>query len=87
MEGGTAHGWERSTEQLVCLWGASTPVYKGGGEGRGRPSLWRALGSPTPTGSRIPLFLVELGALPSSRSRREGKGKEKRRKEVVQPFP
>ena len=81
MERGTAHGWERSTDQLVCLWGASTPVYKGVEEGEGRPSLWRALGSPTPTGSRIPPFLVELGALPSSRSRREGKGKEKRRKE------
>ena len=34
-------------------------------------------GSPTPTGSRIPPFLVELGALPSIRSRREGKGREK----------
>ena len=39
------------------------PVYKGVEEGEGRPSLWRALGSPTPTGSRIPPFLVELGAL------------------------
>ena len=45
---------------------------------------WR---SRTPTGSRIPPFLVELGALPSSRSRREGKGKEKRRKEGAPPLP
>ena len=29
VEGGTAHGWERSTDQLVCLWGAPAPVYKG----------------------------------------------------------
>ena len=38
---------------------------------------WR---SPTPTGSRI-------SPLPCSRSRREGKGKEKRRKEGAPPFP
>ena len=25
VEGGTAHGWERSTDQLVCLWGAPPP--------------------------------------------------------------
>ena len=47
----------------------------------------RPMRSPTPTRSRIPLFLVELGALPSSRSRREGKGKEKRRKEGAPPLP
>ena len=31
-------------DQLVCLWGAPLPVYKGVEEGEGRPSLWRALG-------------------------------------------
>ena len=31
-------------DQLLCLWGAPTPVYKGVEEGKGRPSLWRALG-------------------------------------------
>ena len=31
-------------DQLVCLWGAPSPVYKGVEEGEGRPSLWRALG-------------------------------------------
>ena len=45
MEGGTAHGWERSTDQLVCLEVPPAPVYKGVEEG-GRPSLWRALGEP-----------------------------------------
>ena len=25
VERGTAHGWERSTDQLVCLWGAPSP--------------------------------------------------------------
>ena len=46
---------------------------------RGGPALYYGApeGSPTPTGSRIPPFLVELGVLPSSRSRREEKGREK----------
>src|SRR3954468_22219183 len=56
---------------------------------RGGPalSLWRVLGSPTPTGSRIPPFLVQLGVLPSSRSRRQGRGRGKGRKEGVRPLP
>src|SRR3954469_25845226 len=37
----------------------------------------RTKGSPTPTGSRIPPFLVQLGVLPCRGSRREGKGREK----------
>ena len=44
-------------DQLVCLWGAPSPVYKGVEEGEGRPSTARP-GSPTPTGSRIPPFQV-----------------------------
>ena len=44
VEGGTAHGWERSTEQPVCLEVPPAPVYKGVKEGEGRPSLWHALG-------------------------------------------
>ena len=83
--GGTARGWVRSTDQLVCPWGAPSPVYKRVEEGEGRPSLWRALGESY--SHQIPPFLVELGALPRSRSRREGKGKEKRRKEGAQPLP
>ena len=41
------------------------------------------MGSPTPTGSRIPPFLVQLGVLPCIRSRRQGRGREKGRKERV----
>ena len=45
VEGVTAHGWERSTDQFVVSpRGAPLPVYKGVEEGEGRPSLWRALG-------------------------------------------
>ena len=38
VEGGTAHGWERSTDQLVCLEVPPTPVYKRarGGEAAGQ---------------------------------------------------
>ena len=43
VEGGTAHGWEISTDQLVCLWGAPSPVYIGVKEGGGPALLWRAL--------------------------------------------
>ena len=53
------------------------PVYKALEEVEGRPLYGAPWGSPTPTGSRIPPFLEELGALPNSRSRREGKGWEK----------
>ena len=38
VEGGTAHGWERSTDQLVCLEVPPAPVYKGVEEGE-RPTL------------------------------------------------
>ena len=61
VEGGTAHGWERSTDQLVCLEVPPAPVYKGA---RGRPPAKeeaRQGGSPTPTGSRTPPFLVGVG--------------------------
>ena len=37
MEGGTAHGWERSTDQLVCLGVPPAPVYKGARGEAGRP--------------------------------------------------
>ena len=72
----------------LCVHGVlPTPVYKGEEEGGAGPLLWRALGSPTPTGSRIPPFLVQLGVLPCSRSRRQGRGKEKGRKEGAPPLP
>ena len=61
VEGGTAHGRERSTYQLVCLEVPLALVYKGGRE---RPALEGArqvwgvpLGLPSP--SRIPLSFPE----------------------------
>ena len=37
VEGGTAHGWNRSTDQLVCLEVPPAPVYKGArGEAAGQ---------------------------------------------------
>ena len=78
--GGTAHGWERSTDQLVCLWGATGHVYKGVEEVERAGPYGAPWGSPTPTGSRI-------HPLPSSRGRRQGRGRGKRRKEGVPPLP
>ena len=37
--GGTAHGWERSTDQLVCLEVPPAPVYKGA-RGRLAGPIW-----------------------------------------------
>ena len=43
--GGGGHRTRLKTnDQLVCLWGAPSPVDKGVEEGVGWPSLWRALG-------------------------------------------
>jgi hypothetical protein len=73
VEGGTAHGSERSMINL-CVYGVPPGhVYKGVEEGRGRPSLWRALGSPTPTGSRIPPFHVVGVGEKEREKRREGR--------------
>ena len=58
-------------DQLVCHGVPPAPVYKGARGEAGRP-LGRAIGgSPTPTGSRTPPFLVGIG---------EGKGEGERRK-------
>ena len=56
VEGGTAHGWNRSTDQLVSR-GAPLPPYIKEKGGR-RPARRRARqgGSSTPTGSRNPPF-------------------------------
>ena len=52
----------RLNNQLVCLWGAPSPVYKGVEEGEGVGLSRRTPRSPTPTGSRIPPFpLLVLG--------------------------
>ena len=50
-------------------------------QGRRRPALGGAH-----QGRRFPPFLFQLGDLPCSRSRREGKGREKGRKEGVRPL-
>ena len=54
VEGGTAHGWERSTDQLGSLEVPPAPVYKGARVRRWPARERRAKGSRTPTGSRIP---------------------------------
>ena len=80
--GGGGHR-TRLKDQLInlCVYGVPPPPYiKEWRRGRAGPLLWRALGSPTPTRSRIP-------PIPSSRSRREGRGREKRRKEGAPPPP
>ena len=49
-------------DQLLCLHGVPPPPFiKEWRRGRADPLLWRALGSPTPTGSRTPPFLVGVG--------------------------
>ena len=58
---------------MLCLWGAPLPPYikeQGGGR-RPREERRARRGSPTPTGSRTPPFLVGVG---------EGKGEGERRK-------
>ena len=87
--GGGGHRTRLRDQQINCCVYGVPPghVYKGVEEGeRAGPygAPWR---SPTPTGSRIPPFLVQLGVLPSSRSRSQGKGEEKRRKEGAPPLP
>src|SRR3954464_9883181 len=53
---------ERSQGSTCVSWGAPLPPYiKEQGEGGGRPRRRRAKGSPTPTGSRTPSFLVGVG--------------------------
>ena len=84
VEGGTAHGWERSTDQLVCLEVPPAPVYKGGRERsalEGARQVWGVLlGLPSP--SRIPLLLSGVGE--KKEGKREGVGKGKG---GAAPFP
>ena len=71
MVEGAPHTAKRSMINL-CVYGVPpSPYIKEWRRGRAGSLLWRALGSPTPTGSRIP-------PLPSSRSRRQGRGRGKR---------
>ena len=71
VEGGTAHGWERSTDQLVCLEVSPCPVYKGARGEAGRPSM----GVP---GGGV-LLLVGVG-LPFPTPTRRRKGRRRRRR-------
>ena len=79
MEGGTAHGWERSMINL-CVLGCPLPPYIKEQGGRPAGPVGRARRSPPPpSGSRTPLFLVPLGGGRKERARR--------RKEGAQPLP
>ena len=63
MVEGAPHTAKRPKGSIVVSpWGAPSPVYKGA-RGRGpAKGRWRAQGgSPTPTGSRTPPFLVGVG--------------------------
>ena len=74
VEGGTAHGWEISTDQLVCLEVPPAPIYKGARGGRPARRRARQGGSPTPTGSRTPPFLVGVGEGKEGREEVKEKG-------------
>ena len=82
VEGGTAHGWERSTDQLVYLEVPPAPVYKGWRRG-GRPApralqkFGVLLGLPSPSRIPPPIWNRKRG-----REKEEGK---KRRKEGGAP--
>ena len=68
VEGGTAHGWNRSTDQLVCLEVPPALVYKGArGEAAGQEEACQG-GVLLPPGVGLPPFLVQLG---------EGEGRER----------
>ena len=73
VEGGTAHGWERSTDQLVCLEVPPAPVYKGA-KGGVRPALYGAPGGGVLllVGVGLPSFLLLLGG---GKEGGEGEGK------------
>ena len=65
----------RLNNQLVCLWGAPSPVYKGGEEGAAGLMVRPQGGIPTPTRSRFPPFLVQLGeGGKGGKGRRKGEG-------------
>ena len=66
----------RDQQINLCVYGVlPLPVYKGVEEERGRLSLWRALGSTTPTGSRVPPFhVVGVGVKEREERREERRG-------------
>ena len=56
VEGGTAHGWNRSIDQLVCLEVPPAPVYKGARGGAAGPRRRRAGGVLLLLGIGLPPF-------------------------------
>ena len=70
VEGGTAHGWERPTDQLVCEVPPG-PVYKG----------WRRGGRPAPRARQKCGVLLGLPSRsripPPTWNRKKGREKEK----------
>ena len=71
--GGTAHGWNRSTDQLVCLEVPPAPVYKGARGEAGRPLGARQGGGVLLlVGVGLPSFLLLLGG---GKEGGEGEGK------------
>ena len=77
MVEGAPHTAKRSMINC-CVYGVHpSPVYKGVEEGAAKGRRHAQGGSPTPTGSRTPPFLVGVG---------EGKGEGERRKGAP-PFP
>ena len=74
----------RLNNQLVCLWGALSPVYKGVEEGAGRPPMARPKGGfLLLLGVGFPPFLVQLGG---ERKAKEGRRKEGGRRPLLVQF-
>ena len=79
MVEGAPHTAKRSTDQLLCLWGAPAPVYKGArGEAAGLGGGRAKGGVLLPPGVGLPPFLVGLG---------EGGKEEEEKKERGAPPP
>ena len=73
MVEGAPHTAKRSMINL-CVYGVPPPPYiKEWTRGRAGPLLWRALGSPTRTGSRFPPFQVVGVGEKEGEERREGR--------------
>ena len=70
--GGGHHTWLRN--QLVCLWGAPSPIYKDVEEGAAGLMGCAPRGEPTPSRSRIPPFLDLLGGGRKERGRERERG-------------
>ena len=88
MVEGAPHTAKRSEGSIVVSMGYPLPPYiKEWRRGGPALSMVRPRGVLLPSGVGFPLFLVQLGVLPSIRSRRQGKGREKGKKEGAPPLP